>query len=172
MDFCFSSRSLTYAWYQLQGLVNCRGIRASLFVPWCIITGVDGVSLWQQRVKEGAHAHSFQALSISVLQKYVWWEVTLILPWIDGSTKHTKAESECEQLTDSKSQTIRVFRQKSVLVINGVYMEWWKQKAQNAPCVSLNFLVRFIASTSGMSGKNAQLSRRHQSLKTCGWHEL
>lgn len=90
MDFCFSSHSLTYAWYQLQGLVNVGSEQVCL-ISGCIITGVDGVSLWQQRVKEGSNMHILSRLwSISVLQKYVWWEVTRFWPWIDGSTKHNK----------------------------------------------------------------------------------
>lgn len=74
-----------------------------------------------------------------------------------------KAESECKQLAD-ESQAIRVFWHKRGLVINGVYMEWWKEKAQNALCLfelSECLLHRHPARL----GKNAQLSRRHQFLR-------
>lgn len=77
-----------------------------------------------------------------------------------------KARSECEQLTD-QSQAIRAFWHKSGLVMNGVYMEWWEEKAQNALClfeVSEHLLCRYPACLQ----KNAQLSRRHQFLRHVG----
>lgn len=90
MDFCFSSCSLTYAWYQLQGLLNVGSEQVCL-ISGCIFTGVGGVSLWQCRVREGSSMHILSRLwSVSVLQKHVWWEVAGFWPWIDGSTKHNK----------------------------------------------------------------------------------
>lgn len=53
------------------------------------------------------------------------------------------------------------------LVINGVYIEWWKEKAQNAACLfelSECLLHRHPACL----GKNAQLSTRHQFLRHVG----
>lgn len=77
-----------------------------------------------------------------------------------------KAKSECELLTD-QSPTIRTFWHKSGLVISGVYVEWWEEKAQNVLCLfelSECLLHRHPACLE----RNAQLSRRHQFLRHVG----
>ena len=77
-----------------------------------------------------------------------------------------KAESECKQLA-VKSRGIRAFWHKSGLVINGVYMEWWEEKAQNVLCL-FELPECLLHRHPACLGKKCTAEQKAPVLKTCG----